>query len=227
MFYRPLRKSNKLRIDGKTLSEVTAWYKPQKVAQSYDMNAPGMRAKYNYETLVGVRRASGARNLAKLSPAHRAVVAGHIQGMSNVEIAAVLDRSAVWVGEVLHDPLVKDLIGKFMSGVEGELEALFPAAVGAIRTALDDENPLTALKAVDRFVSMSQRYQKKEGSASAEDVIKKALELASESVRTVNAVSAGRALVIDQRPGGSTLALLPSPTEEDQIDANSSTADRN
>lgn len=225
MFYRPLKKRSTLRIDGETLSERRTSFDSQVNALYRDMNAATLRAKYNVDHMVGTRRESGIRNLAKLNQLHRVVVAMHLQGKKNVEIAEVLDKSAVWVSNVLTDPLVKELVDHCMAGVEGELEALFPMAVAAVRNGLSDENPLTALKAVDRFVGMSGRFAKKEGSTSAEDVIKKALELATESVRTVRASDAGKSLVIDAIPG--PLALpMPSFEEGTTDDGDRSAANR-
>ena len=107
------------------------------------------------------------------------------------------------------------------------VSVVLPRRLLHLRDTLDDDSPLTRLKAVDRFVAMSNRFQKKEGSATAEDVIRKCLELAGESLRTVNAADARRMLVIDQPAlPAAPLALIPSNQEEETPDASSSEAPR-
>lgn len=189
------------KIDGQTLTERRSGRLNSAVAQKLyrDERKPLTRALIEWDKIVGKRHGS-VPLLQKLKPLHRQIVAMHLQGMANVEIGEVIDMSAGWVGRVLQDPLVQELVKGFMQGVDAELEGLYPLAVDALRKGLQSEETGTRLKTVDRFVKMSQRFRGDNAAGtSAEDVIKKALELAGNAVRVVEVGMANRDNVLGGR----------------------------
>lgn len=168
-------------------------------AKRAHLGADGKTALYHHEVMIGVRRGSGANNLTKLKPLHYKIVALHLQGWANVDIALHLDMHAAGVGVILNDPLVRGIVDDFNNGVERELEGMYGLAISAIRKGLQSEDPSTALKAVDRFAVFAPRMAEKRSNpgTTAEDVIKEALALAGKALSAVNPAGVNRSRIID------------------------------
>ncbi len=98
--------------------------------------------------------------LKALTVKHRQIIAMHLQGISGVRIGEALHCTAGMVYHTINDPLAKKVIDHYISGVENDLEALFPLAVDAVRSGLNSGNPDVKLRAVDKFTKLSGRDEK-------------------------------------------------------------------
>lgn len=95
--------------------------------------------------------------LQRLTTRHRTIIALHLAGKSGIKIAEYIGCSSGSVNQILRDPSARKIIEHYLEGVEGDLAALLPKAVDAIREGLDHANPKIALGAVDRFAKMTSR----------------------------------------------------------------------
>lgn len=100
------------------------------------------------------------KGLKALTVKHRQIIALHLQGIAGTRIGEALNCSVGMVYHTINDPLAKKVIDHFISGVENDLEALLPLAVGAVRDGLNSGNNDTKLKAVDKFTKLSGRDEK-------------------------------------------------------------------
>ncbi len=98
--------------------------------------------------------------LKELKVKHRQIITLHLQGIAGTRIAETLHCSVGMVYNTISDPLAKKLIDHYISGVENDLEALLPLAVGAVRDGLNSGNMDTKLKSVDKFTKLSGRDEK-------------------------------------------------------------------
>lgn len=138
---------------------------------------------YKVEKILGARRPNGELNLKKLKPIHRKIIAMHCRGLPNRDIAFVTGLSEVSIGRILRDPLSQEYINQIVhENVDMELSALGPLAIDAVRQGLLSEDQKVALVAADRFFRATGRYDRGDtAQQTAEDVIKRALELAQGS----------------------------------------------
>ena len=102
----------------------------------------------------------GKAGLKSLTVKHRQIIALHLQGISGKRIGEALHCTAGMVYHTINDPLAKKVIDHYISGVENDLEALFPLAVDAVRDGLTHSNADTKLRAVDKFTKLSGRDEK-------------------------------------------------------------------
>lgn len=194
-----------------TLSERTGSYNPNAARARRQLTKVADNNKARLERMLGKRTSLGNKPLLKLTSKHRNIILLHLEGNSGVAIADTLDLSAIQVYRVLNDPLVKEMLAEFNAGMDRDMEGLYPLAVRAVRDGLTDGSNKTRLQAVDRFMKLTGKDKSKdrEGSGdSAESVVKKALELAAESVRTVGG-NMKPTVIIEQKP------QIPIETRED------------
>jgi hypothetical protein len=104
------------------------------------------------------------KGLKALSVKHRQIISLHLQGVAGTRIGKALNCSVGMVYHTINDPLAKKVIDHFISGVENDLEALLPLAVGAVRDGLNSGSTDTKLRAVDKFAKLSGRDEKEEKS---------------------------------------------------------------
>ena len=114
----------------------------------------------------------------RLKMRHRRVIALHLQGVSNVDIASVLGSSQGYVSQVLRNPTVIPILQRCYEDFEQEFQSLTPLCIQALRDSLESDDPTHQLKAVDITFKRQGAYERKEdGRATAEDVIERILEI--------------------------------------------------
>lgn len=139
--------------------------------------------RYREDKLMGRRLTTGAKPLVRLKPIHRQVFALHMSGVSNIDIATIVDRDPSWISTVLRDPLMRSIIGRTIDDLDNELRALFAQAVRALRDGLDPAKAdlRTRLRAADQFWRTQGKYRDDgKDAATAEDVIQQILRVRSE-----------------------------------------------
>lgn len=145
------------------------------------------------------------QRLTRLKPTHRRILLLHLMGLSSVEITIHTGFSAGHISRVIRDPLSQPYIEAHLAKTNDELEAMFGLAVDAVRRGLNSDSEKTALAAADRFFRVTGRYGEQEKSAeSAEDVIKRALQVMANQSGTIDKLVDSKrietAKVIDMRP---------------------------
>jgi hypothetical protein len=114
----------------------------------------------------------------RLKMRHRRVIAAHLQGASNVDIASALGSSAGYVSQVLNNPTVIPVLERCYADYEREFQGLTPLCINALRDNLIGDDPSQQLKAVDLTFKRQGAYEKKvDTAATAEDVIERILEI--------------------------------------------------
>ena len=97
------------------------------------------------------------KSLQRLSIRHRTIIALHLSGKTGPQIAEYVGCSVGSVYQILRDPSARKIIEHYLEGIEGDLAALLPKAVEAVRSGLDHPSPKIYLGAVDRFAKMTSR----------------------------------------------------------------------
>lgn len=116
--------------------------------------------------------------IKRLTIGHRRMIALHLQGYSNTEIASTLERSPATVGAVLRNPTTRELIDKTVGEFDDRLKALIPLSIIAIRDGLKDVDNKVRLQAVDRLYKATGRFREHdENEKSAEDVVREIIKL--------------------------------------------------
>jgi hypothetical protein len=109
---------------------------------------------------------------------HRRVIAAHLQGASNSDIAAAVGCSAGYVSLVLNNPLVIPILQRCYDEYEREFQALTPLCINALRENLESDDPSQQLKAVDLTFKRQGAYDRTvDDRATAEDVIERILRI--------------------------------------------------
>lgn len=113
----------------------------------------------------------------RLRMKHRRIIALHLAGEPNVDIASTLGHHPAYISMVLRDPLVKTVLEAAYSDYEMEIRALTPSAIEAVRKHLDSADGSVALRAADMAFKINGRYeQREENRVTAEDVIERILQ---------------------------------------------------
>lgn len=154
-------------------------------------NPPHDPEQYRFEKIIGRRTPSGVFKLKKLRPKHKNVIALHLRGLSNRDVAFVTGLHEQYIGDILGDPLSHEVIQAYLSGIDHELAALAPKAVDALRSGLDSDNNSIKLQAADRFFKVTGKYAQAESTGeTAEDVLARALaRVASENAASLREVT--------------------------------------
>jgi len=114
----------------------------------------------------------------RLKMRHRRVIAAHLQGTSNANIASALGCSAGYVSQVLNNPTVIPILQRCYDEYEREFQALTPLCIEALRENLEGEDGSLQLKAVDITFKRQGAYDKDiSTAATAEDVIERILKI--------------------------------------------------
>lgn len=143
------------------------------MAKGYDV------AVYEGEKLTGVRRRDGARSLQQLRPAHKQVIALHLSGYKNREIANLTDYTEAWISTLLRDPLAKELLEEAYSEQSQRLKALFADVVDSIKDGLDPKKSQIKdrLKASEVWHKLNSDLNEGGGSQdSAESIVSRILQ---------------------------------------------------
>jgi transposase len=114
----------------------------------------------------------------KLKMRHRRVIAAHLQGASNSDIAAAMGCSTGYVSQVLNNPLVTPILERCYQDYEREFASLTPLCLEALRDNLRGDDGALQLKAVDIAFKRQGAYEKKvDDTATAEDIIERILKI--------------------------------------------------
>jgi hypothetical protein len=108
---------------------------------------------------------------------HRRIIALHVQGLQNTEVAAFLRVSPTYVSSVLNNPTVQPVLHAIYADYERELKALFPMTVDALRKALENGDHGDKLRAAELWHKIHGTFQRTEDSrVTAEDVVERIME---------------------------------------------------
>lgn len=177
---------------------------------------------YEWNKIIGRSRPTGRPRLNKLGPKHKMVIALHLQGYMNYEIAQLVNFDEVHVSNVLLDPLSQEIINSHHAAIDMKLQALMPMTVEVLRDALESPDMNIRLKAADKIMKNQGKYgvegENNKG-GTAEDVIARALErLADGHTNLINHVTGAgdsmRRVIDHQAP-----LALPSETPMDTVSA--------
>lgn len=114
----------------------------------------------------------------RLKMRHRRVIAAHLQGVSNTDIASALGCSQGYVSQVLNNPTVVPILQRCYEDFEREFHSLTPLCIEALRDNLIGDDGSLQLKAVDLTFKRQGVYEKKvDLTTTAEDVIEKILKI--------------------------------------------------
>lgn len=114
----------------------------------------------------------------RLKMRHRRIIACHIQGISNGQIAVSIGCSVGYVSQVLNNPTVIPILQRCYQEYETEFQSLTPLCIAALRDNLESDDPTNQLKAVDLTFKRQGAYDRKESTAAtAEDVIERILKI--------------------------------------------------
>lgn len=148
----------------------------------YDAN------QYQAEKESGLRLPSGATRLTRLTGKHLRCINFHLQGMKGGVIAEVMNVSPAWVSKILTDPLSKVAIQERFVEIDNEM---FTKATRTVDEKMDHKDPAIALRAADMVWRARGRYEKKtDDRPTAEDVVQRMLQLASQQGKASVTISA-------------------------------------
>jgi len=130
---------------------------------------------YNAERDIGLRTETGSQKLKKLKPKHKHIIALHLAGWPNQQIAAYLNMNVTYICIVLRDPLSQEVINSMDELHESEFQRLRIFANDALRDALQPHKPdRTRLQAASVFFKR-EAVKGAEKGETAEDVMQKIL----------------------------------------------------
>jgi len=128
-------------------------------------------------------------NLKRINKRHEMMILLFVNGMKPREIAQTLGMNLHYVWMVLRDPLVTKAINEIYKQMDDEFKALYSKVINSIRDRLESKDPDIQAKAVDQYLKAHGKYNPKENpndNATAEDVVKKILELRIVETRPAN-----------------------------------------
>jgi len=133
--------------------------------------------QYKQELEDGTRNANGSRKLKELTPQHEEMVAMHLDGMRNRDIAESFNVTDSTVSIVLSDPLAQAIVQRARKENEARFSNLYGKVVDVIEDAIDPNESIDIrLKGANVYLKEAgnQGTQDKE---TAEDVIQKIINL--------------------------------------------------
>jgi hypothetical protein len=121
-----------------------------------------------------------------LKAKHHKVIALHLDGCSNKEIAAVMGSSGAWVSQVLNSEVVQPILSRCFEDYERELQAMTGPAVNRLRRIIETGEDRDAKGAIDILFKRQGAYDRAaKAHMTAEDVIERILEqVAPDGTRT-------------------------------------------
>jgi hypothetical protein len=112
----------------------------------------------------------------------------HLQGISPKEIVEQLQTTTARIRRVLNSDLGKQVVEDYFKFSDLEFEALYTLSISAIRDALNSSDIDIRLKAADKFLKAHGKYDRGvSAESSAEDVIRRVMELKITEERPANA----------------------------------------
>ena len=117
--------------------------------------------------------------IKSLNPRHIKAIQLHLQGATLNEISEQTGFSVWWICRILKSKPAQRLIAEYQEYFDQEFKALYTGSIRAIREGLEDPDINVRLKAANMYFKAHDKYrdrQKNQG-ASAEDVIRRILEI--------------------------------------------------
>lgn len=153
-------------------------------------------AIYEREKLEGIRRRDGAKTLEQIKPRHKQIIALHLSGYKNKEIAQVSGYTEAWISTLLRDPIVKELLEEAYNEQSQRLKALFSDVVDSLKDGLDPRKAQIKdrLKASEVWHKLNGDINKEGAGAtdSAENIVGRILQEAKDGEVNVQINQYGR-----------------------------------
>ena len=118
------------------------------------------------------------RGIRKITLKHRRMVALHIQGKTNAEIARILGCAPGTVSVVLSNPTIRDVMRRIGDVYDDYIADLKPLVYEVLRETLTSGTRSEKMKAIDRWGALTGEFKEPDRKDdSAEDVIQRALKI--------------------------------------------------
>lgn len=145
------------------------------VQTKIDQNDP----VYEMEKANGERLPNGARIRKKLKPVHLEMIALHLEGVSNSQIARKFKYTDSSISILLQQPLAKELIQRVLNDSRHRFNMLSHRVVDVLADGLKDGNDKgMQLRTIDRYHKMYSILGDESGKQTAEDVVQEILKRA-------------------------------------------------
>ncbi|PCJ26704.1 MAG: hypothetical protein COA94_04725 [Rickettsiales bacterium] len=134
-------------------------------------------AQYEEEKASGDRKDDGSRKLLKLTPRHEEMIAMHLDGMRNKDIASAYQITDSTISIFLKDPLVLAVI----SEARVQNEARFASLYGKVVDVIEDS--VNGAESIDIRLKGASLYLKEVGNKpvgerkTAEDVVQQIINM--------------------------------------------------
>ena len=127
----------------------------------------------------------GEIDLKELNGRHELVVLLYLDGIPPKEISSITGYNQAYVSRIVKDPLAKALIKERITELDEEFQVLYKKSIDAIRDGLDANDIDIRLKAAEKYLRAHGKYGTvvSKGPDTAEDVIKRILELKVTEIR--------------------------------------------
>ena len=128
-------------------------------------------------TLPSPRPSAAAGTIKRLRLKHRRVLALHLQGCSNEEIASTLSISTSYIRSIINSDPGKAYLEAAFADFDKELRALVPRAIAAMRDTVESNDEKVRLHSAELILKANRKFDAPPGSGdSAEAVIERILE---------------------------------------------------
>jgi hypothetical protein len=142
---------------------------------------------YNAEQMPA-NKAKERPGLKRLQLKHRKIIAMHLSGIANSDIAQRLGCSASLVNNTLRDPLAQSVISEFTEGQGAEFARLEVLAINSLRDAMQPyKRDSVRLKAAQTFFNR-KKDMGESANDTAEDVMANLLTVIKDSNVQINLV---------------------------------------
>lgn len=122
------------------------------------------------------------RPIKRFSSRHRVVIALHLQGCDNQEIAEATGYAPATVSAIICNPRSQEIIQSALARCDDKLSALLPQSIDAIRRALRSGDHRHTLKAAELLLRTQGKLTPRDlGDTTAEDVIRRILQVRHET----------------------------------------------
>ena len=131
-------------------------------------------AFYQLEKLFGRRLPNGLQPLKRLTPRHRAILALHLAGIPNREIAIRCRIKDATVSRIIHDPLGQAFLQAHIDAQDARFSSMYEKAIDVLDDGMHRSQRMQdRLKASDQYFRKRGDFERDTGAGreTAEDVI--------------------------------------------------------
>ncbi len=141
------------------------------------MIAQSEPTKYEMEKAAGERLPNGAMPLKQLKPVHLEMIAMHLDGIRNKDIALRFGFTESRISILLRQPKAVELIQRVLEDAKGRFSVLRHRIVDVLADGLKEGvDKRTQFAAIDRYHKMHDILGSKDVDKTAEDVIQEILK---------------------------------------------------